>query len=241
MTVKLDEPGRFMTVKLGESGWFMTYQIGWVWLIHDYLGLYQYRGSILLQYILSLDGNCKPYLGQTNDLFYFSPLLRPSIGSFSISFSSLADFSSAFWNAGELEHFYLTREKIAEQNRARQAREIASNSDWFGQSTAFDSMLQQQQHHQQQQQQQQQHHKMRMEAREDLPHLLTSQGLAKYADIFLRHEIDLPTFATLTDDELKEIGIPTFGRCLLVTSQPALFIDGYSRRRNNLYSCREEL
>ena len=199
----------------------MTYQIGWVWLIHDYLGLYQYRGSILLQYILSLDGNCKPYLGQTYDIFYFSPLLRPSIGSFSISFSSLADFSSAFWNAGELEHFYLTREKIAEQNRARQAREIASNSDWFGQSTAFDSM--------------------RMEAREDLPHLLTSQGLAKYADIFLRHEIDLPTFATLTDDELKEIGIPTFGRCLLVTSQPAFFFDGYSRRRNNLYSCREEL
>ena len=26
-----------------------------------------------------------------------------------------------------------------------------------------------------------------------------------------RHEIDLPTFASLTDEELKEIGIPTFG------------------------------
>ena len=33
----------------------------------------------------------------------------------------------------------------------------------------------------------------------------------RYADIFVRHEIDLPTFATLTDVELKEIGIPTFG------------------------------
>ena len=27
----------------------------------------------------------------------------------------------------------------------------------------------------------------------------------------MRHKIDLPTFATLTDEELKEIGIPTFG------------------------------
>ena len=33
----------------------------------------------------------------------------------------------------------------------------------------------------------------------------------RYADIFVRHEIDLPTFATLTDEELKEIGISTFG------------------------------
>ena len=27
--------------------------------------------------------------------------------------------------------------------------------------------------------------------------------LARYTDIFVRHEIDLPTFATLTDEELK--------------------------------------
>jgi hypothetical protein len=107
------------------------------------------------------------------------------------------------------------REKIAEQNRARQAREIASNSDWFGQSTAFDSLMQQQQHQQQQHHQHQQ--KMRGEPREDLPQLLSSQGLAKYTDIFLRHEIDLPTFSTLTDDELKEIGISTFGK-------PATFV-----------------
>ena len=30
--------------------------------------------------------------------------------------------------------------------------------------------------------------------------------LARYTDIFVRHEIDLPTFATLTDEELKEVG-----------------------------------
>ncbi len=108
--------------------------------------------------------------------------------------------------------FLSFREKIAEQNRARQAREIASNSDWFGQSTAFDSLMQQQQHQQQQHHQQQHQQKMRGEPREDLPQLLSSQGLAKYTDIFLRHEIDLPTFSTLTDDELKEIGISTFGK-----------------------------
>ena len=33
----------------------------------------------------------------------------------------------------------------------------------------------------------------------------------RYTDTFVRHEIDLPTFVTLTDEELKEIGIPTFG------------------------------
>ena len=36
--------------------------------------------------------------------------------------------------------------------------------------------------------------------------LLANQGLTKYTDVFLRHEIDLPT-----NEELKEIGIPTFG------------------------------
>ena len=37
------------------------------------------------------------------------------------------------------------------------------------------------------------------------------QGLAKYTDVFLRHEVDLATFATLTEQDLKEIGITTFG------------------------------
>jgi hypothetical protein len=71
----------------------------------------------------------------------------------------------------------------------------------------------QQQQHQQQQQHHQQQHQQKMRG-EDLPQLLSSQGLAKYTDIFLRHEIDLPTFSTLTDDELKEIGISTFGKPL---------------------------
>ena len=33
--------------------------------------------------------------------------------------------------------------------------------------------------------------------------MLANQGLGKYTDVFLRHEIDLPTFATLNDEELK--------------------------------------
>ena len=46
---------------------------------------------------------------------------------------------------------------------------------------------------------------------DELASLLTSQGLGKYTDVFLRNEVDLQTFATLTDEELKEVGIPTFG------------------------------
>jgi len=93
-----------------------------------------------------------------------------------------------------------------EHSKARAAREkeVASNSDWFGASinTLGESMV------------------AGREGREasgekfvgdGLPVLLANQGLSKYADIFVRHEIDLPTFATLTDEELKEIGIPTFG------------------------------
>merc|ERR1719186_564826 len=57
---------------------------------------------------------------------------------------------------------------------------------------------------------------------DDLSALLAKQGLSKYTDVFLRHEIDLPTFITLTDDELKEIGIHTFGarkKLLLLSSK----------------------
>ncbi len=46
---------------------------------------------------------------------------------------------------------------------------------------------------------------------DDLPSVFARQGLAKYTDLFLRQEIDLRTFATLTDDDFKEIGIQTFG------------------------------
>ena len=38
-----------------------------------------------------------------------------------------------------------------------------------------------------------------------------SKGLAKYTDLFLRHEIDLETFAQLNEPDLKEIGVQTFG------------------------------
>jgi len=95
------------------------------------------------------------------------------------------------------------REKMeAEHARAKQQREkeVASNSDashWFGRSNAFDSLL-----------------APPVDAGQgldELAGLLTSQGLGKYTDVFLRHEVDLQTFATLTDEELKEIGIPTFG------------------------------
>ena len=37
------------------------------------------------------------------------------------------------------------------------------------------------------------------------------KGLAKYTDLFVRHEVDLQTFATLTEQDLREIGIQTFG------------------------------
>ena len=110
------------------------------------------------------------------------------------------------------------REKLAQEHaRAKQQREkdVASNSDWFGQSNAFDSLL-----------------SAPAEGvggvvDDGLSCLLANQGLSKYTDVFLRyevaeveltififirrHEVDLPTFATLTDEELKEIGIPTFG------------------------------
>merc|ERR1719397_787880 len=92
------------------------------------------------------------------------------------------------------------REKMAaEHARAKQLREkeVASNSDWFCQSNAFDSML-----------------APSGDAGQyidELATMLANQGLGKYTDVFLRHEIDLPTFATLNDEELKEIGIPTFG------------------------------
>jgi hypothetical protein len=49
------------------------------------------------------------------------------------------------------------------------------------------------------------------------------QGLAKYTDLFVRHEVDLQTFATLTEQDLREIGVQTFGArkklLLLATSK----------------------
>lgn len=46
---------------------------------------------------------------------------------------------------------------------------------------------------------------------DDLGNVLLNNGLAKFTDLFRRHEIDLTTFKELTEEELKEIGITTFG------------------------------
>jgi len=53
--------------------------------------------------------------------------------------------------------------------------------------------------------------KIQENEKDELGHLLVAQGLGKYAEVFQRHEIDLSTFSALTEDELKEIGINTFG------------------------------
>ncbi|XP_048465115.1 protein bicaudal C homolog 1 [Rhincodon typus] len=45
----------------------------------------------------------------------------------------------------------------------------------------------------------------------ELPELFSKLGLGKYTDIFQQQEIDLQTFLTLTDQDLKELGISTFG------------------------------
>uniref|UniRef100_A0AAY4AAJ8 SAM domain-containing protein n=2 Tax=Denticeps clupeoides TaxID=299321 RepID=A0AAY4AAJ8_9TELE len=45
----------------------------------------------------------------------------------------------------------------------------------------------------------------------DLPELFSTLGLGKYTDVFQQQEIDLQTFLTLTDHDLKELGITTFG------------------------------
>ncbi|KAI7801568.1 bicaudal C homolog 2 [Triplophysa rosa] len=46
---------------------------------------------------------------------------------------------------------------------------------------------------------------------DDLEELLARLGLAKYIDIFQEQEIDFQTFLTLTDEDLKEVGVSTFG------------------------------
>ncbi|KAG5266779.1 hypothetical protein AALO_G00236130 [Alosa alosa] len=45
----------------------------------------------------------------------------------------------------------------------------------------------------------------------ELPELFSKLGLGKYTDVFQQQEIDLQTFLTLTDQDLKELGITTFG------------------------------
>lgn len=45
----------------------------------------------------------------------------------------------------------------------------------------------------------------------DLTSLLISIGMEKYINIFKEHEIDLNVFMTLTDKDLRDIGVSTFG------------------------------
>ncbi|MEQ2263236.1 Protein bicaudal C 1-A [Xenotaenia resolanae] len=46
---------------------------------------------------------------------------------------------------------------------------------------------------------------------DDLPELLSQLGLIKYIDLFEQQEIDYQTFLTLSDEDLKEVGVSTFG------------------------------
>ncbi|XP_034037485.1 bicaudal C homolog 2 [Thalassophryne amazonica] len=46
---------------------------------------------------------------------------------------------------------------------------------------------------------------------DDLPELLSQLGLMKYIDVFEQQEIDYQTFLTLSDEDLKEVGVATFG------------------------------
>ncbi|XP_048058695.1 bicaudal C homolog 2 isoform X4 [Megalobrama amblycephala] len=46
---------------------------------------------------------------------------------------------------------------------------------------------------------------------DDLIELLAQLGLEKYIDIFQQQEIDYQTFLTLSDEDLKEVGVNTFG------------------------------
>ncbi|XP_025087615.1 protein bicaudal C homolog 1-like isoform X1 [Pomacea canaliculata] len=45
----------------------------------------------------------------------------------------------------------------------------------------------------------------------DLVEVFSDLGLGKYTDLFQQQEIDLATFLTLTDQDLRELGISTFG------------------------------
>ncbi|XP_052005433.1 bicaudal C homolog 2 [Xyrauchen texanus] len=46
---------------------------------------------------------------------------------------------------------------------------------------------------------------------DDLVELLAQLGLEKYSEIFQEQEIDYQTFLTLSDEDLKEVGVSTFG------------------------------
>ena len=45
----------------------------------------------------------------------------------------------------------------------------------------------------------------------DLPGLLHQLNLEHYEDCFQREEVDLATFLTMTEEDLKEVGVTTVG------------------------------
>ncbi|XP_027250915.1 protein bicaudal C homolog 1 isoform X3 [Cricetulus griseus] len=65
----------------------------------------------------------------------------------------------------------------------------------------------------------------------DLPELFSKLGLGKYTDVFQQQEIDLQTFLTLTDQDLKELGITTFG----ARRKMLLAISELSKNRRKLF------
>lgn len=97
------------------------------------------------------------------------------------------------------------REKMAADDSKGKLAGVAEESEepWFGNSSALDALLQQAKLNNGQ--------ANNILASDDLPTLFSKQGLAKYTDLFVRHEVDLPTFATLTEQDLREIGVQTFG------------------------------
>ncbi|XP_012936522.1 protein bicaudal C homolog 1-A [Aplysia californica] len=62
----------------------------------------------------------------------------------------------------------------------------------------------------------------------DLAELFSALGLGKYTDLFQQQEIDLSTFLTLSDHDLKELGISTFG----ARRKMLLAIADLNKRRN---------
>jgi len=80
-------------------------------------------------------------------------------------------------------------------------------SPWFGNSSAFDALL----NGSKLNNNQPPSNVGVILPTDDLPTVFTKEGLAKYTDLFVRHEVDLQTFATLTEQDLREIGVQTFG------------------------------
>ena len=84
--------------------------------------------------------------------------------------------------------------------RAGVVAEPVSNSDWFCKSNNFESLAAEPAGH----------HSC------DLHQLLLSHGLAKYIEVFNRHHIEMDTFIDIRDEELRDLGITTFGNNIFI-------------------------